>query len=97
MSEVRTNGNWKYFATEADAKSAAQGLGARVRRYDWDGPGWYYVTVYQQRCPRNCCYDSVFHAESGRQRADSIRERMVDFASELKDARSRQRMPVGPT
>ncbi len=85
---VRTNGRWHQFATEAQARLVADGY--RVRHLTWAGAGWYYVTTYEQRCPRNCCYDSVIRFDTAAERAAEVAEGMRELAEELRAARAKR-------
>jgi ribulose 1,5-bisphosphate carboxylase large subunit-like protein len=59
--------------------------GARVRETKWHGPGWYLFSTWQQRCPRNCCYDDCIGTTLA---ADLIEERqheIIEKARALRD------------
>lgn len=48
---------------------------ADVTKGSYDGPGRYRYLSYQQRCPRNCCNDTVHELLTA-----------IAFAKELEDA-----------
>lgn len=84
---VKTNGSWRLFLSETDAKNHRGGV--RILKLNWQGRGWYYVTEYSQRCPRGCCYDSVLEFRSAEERVNEVKEGMKELAEELKDARAK--------
>jgi len=59
----------------------------RVVKIKWDGPGWYFIYHYSQPCPRGCCHDEVFEAQSASDRTCEIQSKMKDLASHLKEAK----------
>lgn len=59
----------------------------RVHRGDYIGPGKYLLLRYSQRCPRNCCYDSVYELLSSRDVVEECKDKMGDLANLLKKAR----------
>jgi hypothetical protein len=61
---------------------------ARVQKGAWAGPGKYMLLSYEQRCPRGCCYDSVYEVLSAADVADDAKDQMRDLAGILKQARS---------
>lgn len=63
---------------------------ARVQIGTYNGPGRYMVLSYQQRCPRNCCYDSVHEVMSVADVVDIIKEEMKELAELLKLARTKE-------
>jgi hypothetical protein len=85
MSECRTNGTWHYLAGKAEFDKVQ--TNHRVKKGDWWGAGWYYVTKYSQRCPRNCCYDAVVETMTAAWRVDEVRDAMRELAEQLKDAK----------
>ena len=74
-----------YYKTKAEIDKSAHG--ARVHRYEWTGPGWYYVKEYQQRCSRGCCYDDVFDAISPQDVVEEISYKMRELAELLRKVR----------
>lgn len=71
--------------TEEELRQKAKGF--RVVKVDWDGPGWYFIYHYSQPCPRGCCFDQVFEAQSASDRANEIQSKMRELASNLKEAK----------
>jgi len=51
VSKCHRDLGWVHFANQKRAEHAA--VGYRVRHVVWDGPGWYHLRSYTQRCPRN--------------------------------------------
>jgi hypothetical protein len=75
--------------TEQELKDAAsKPYFCRVQKINWDGPGWYYIFRYSQRCPRNCCDDDVFEAISAKKRAEDLADEIRKLASQLRDVRT---------
>lgn len=62
----------------------------RVVKVNWDGPGWYLIYHYSQRCPRGCCYDDVFEALSVEDRAYELQSEIRGLASDLSELRKLQ-------
>ena len=89
---TRTNGLWVELKTLDDVDK--QHEHCRVRKGEWRGPGWYYVTHYSQKCPRGCCYDAVCEITFAENRAEEIRCAMRDLAQELSDAKGRASIKV---
>ena len=71
--------------TEEELQEKAEDF--RVVKINWDGPGWYFIYHYSQPCPRGCCHDEVFEAQSAADRAYDIQSKMKDLADDLKEAR----------
>lgn len=48
-----------YFDDERNYEiwARSQSLHCQVKSTRWSGPGWYVISTWQQRCPKNCCYD----------------------------------------
>jgi hypothetical protein len=60
---------------------------ARVQMGAWVGPGRYMLLSYTQRCPRNCCDDSVHEVLTAEEVVAAVREDMQELANVLKEAR----------
>jgi hypothetical protein len=85
-----TNGHWVHFASLEEARVASEKPHHyRVRKIHWEGPGWYYITKYEQRCPRNCCYDDVIKMVSAKARSDEVADEIRELAGQLREARER--------
>lgn len=93
------NGRWVKIENEREFNNVlcygktnpteAEKLGwARVQRGKYDGPEKYYVLQYQQRCPRNCCWDDVVEILTREDVVQEIKESMSDLAIVLKQART---------
>lgn len=61
---------------------------ARVRKGKFIGPGKYLVLQYQQRCPRNCCYDDVVEVLTAKEVIDEVKSEIIDLANLLREART---------
>lgn len=61
---------------------------ARVQRGDYVGPGRYMLLQYDQRCPRNCCYDNVHEVIPAKHVASIIASEIRELAEILKQART---------
>lgn len=70
---------------EEELREKAKGF--RVVKIDWNGPGWYFIYHYSQPCPRGCCHDDVFEAQSASARACEIQDEMRSLADDLREAR----------
>lgn len=84
---VKTDGKWQRFASKAEMEAASKEYD--VWRWEFTEPGWYYVTTGSQRCPRNCCYDSVIKMVKADDRAREVAEGMTQLAGELRGAREK--------
>ncbi len=62
----------KEFRTKEEMEEAAKGND--IQDTNWEGEGYYAVYRYSQRCPRGCCYDSVYETKP-----------LVDHMAELED------------
>lgn len=62
-------------------------LPARCQIGDYIGPGKYLLLRYSQRCPRNCCYDSVYELLSSKDVVEECKDKIGDLANLLKKAR----------
>ncbi len=60
---------------------------ARVRIGKYQGPGRYLVLSYQQRCPRNCCDDSVCEVIPAADITDMAKEKIKELVDLIKEAR----------
>lgn len=60
---------------------------ARVQIGKFTGPGYYLILSYQERCPRNCCYDSVREIIDSKGVALEVKEKITELAGILKNAR----------
>lgn len=54
---------------------------ARVQIGTWVGPGRYLVLQYTQRCPRNCCNDSVCELIPAAEVLERVRQEMIELAN----------------
>jgi hypothetical protein len=63
---------------------------SRVQIGTYDGPGWYKVLSYQQKCPRGCCYDSVHEVIPAADVENEIKDEMKELAWLLKEVREKQ-------
>lgn len=70
---------------------------ARVQMGTWTGPGRYFVLSYTQRCPRNCCDDSVFEVIAACDVAQMVREVIREYAAVLREAKRPIAVADGPT
>ena len=59
-----------------------------VQKGEYVGPGLYMVLRYSQRCPRNCCYESVYKVVPATEVADMAKEEIIKLAEILKKARA---------
>jgi len=71
----------KEFRTEAELEEAASGND--VRKLDWEGEGYYAIYQYGQRCPRGCCYDSVYEARPIADHISDLEAHIEDLSSDL--------------
>lgn len=84
-----TDGRWETFNTEQEVKQrCSHPTFYRVQHIDWAGPGRYYVRTYRQRCPRNCCYESVISIMPKNKRAEELVTAIRELAGELREART---------
>lgn len=88
---VATDGSWVKLNTEQEMNTHGNGSlhSYRVRRKNWQGPGWYYVTTYYQRCPRNCCDDDVIEFTTVKDRIEQIKESRKELLQEYLEARAK--------
>jgi len=63
---------------------------ARVQIGTYEGPGRYLLLSYQQKCPRGCCYDSVYEVLSADDVIKESKEQMREYADLLKQAKGVQ-------
>ncbi len=61
---------------------------ADIQKGKYVGPGLYMVLNYSQRCPRNCCYDSVYEVVPSSEVAEMVKAEMIELAEILKRARN---------
>lgn len=97
MSRRVQNGKWFYVATEEQHKSLKRYgkvvppkpdiWSACVQIGEWVGPGKYMLMSYTQRCPRNCCDDSVFEVLTVNEVIELVRDEMRELAYVLKQAK----------
>lgn len=59
----------------------------RVHRGDYIGPGKYLCLDYIERCPRNCCNNTVRELISSKDVTEECKEQMCELAKLLKKAR----------
>jgi hypothetical protein len=64
---------------------------ARVQIGKYEGPGWYMLLSYAQRCPRNCCDDTVHEVVPAADVAQAAADDMRSLAQVLKDAREKSK------
>lgn len=62
---------------------------SRVQMGTYTGPGRYLVLSYQQRCPRNCCYDSVHEVIAACDVIQTAQEEIRELVDVIKTARGR--------
>jgi len=62
---------------------------SRVQIGNWQGEGRYLLLTYQQRCPRNCCYDNVHELISTKEVREEIKDQMKQLASVLKEIKEK--------
>jgi hypothetical protein len=62
---------------------------SRVQIGEYLGPGRYMVLSYQQRCPRNCCDDSVHEVIPAANVVDMVKDEMRELADLLREARKK--------
>ena len=86
MSRDLMHGTWHRISSKADFDSVQSGC--RVKRGTYSGPGKYWEMVYQKRCPRNCCYDSVSEMLSAKEVLEECKEAAVSLANMMREARS---------
>jgi hypothetical protein len=60
---------------------------ARVQRGVWCGAGKYMLCQYQERCPRNCCYDNVNELIPFSKVASIAVDKMQEYEEILAEAR----------
>lgn len=95
MRQALTDGRWFDVANEKEHANLAacgkltydSGNFARVQMGKYAGPGRYLLLSYQQRCPRNCCYDSVHEVLSAQEVVEETKEQMRELADLLKRAK----------
>ena len=95
MSKNFSEGKWINLTStkeaEERAKKANSGSQADVWKIknNWTGPGKYMELVYQQRCPRGCCYDCAYEIVSADEVAAEVAREIRDLAEILKAARTK--------
>lgn len=72
MNRDILEGRWIELKTEAEFNECFDR--ALVRKGEFNGPGTYKILAYDQRCPRNCCYDDVIEVVSAKQVVDELEE-----------------------
>ena len=60
---------------------------ADVQKGKYAGPGLYMLFNYSQRCPRGCCYDSVYEVMPADEVAEMAKSDMIELAEILQTAR----------
>lgn len=96
MKQNLNNGCWFKITNESEHKMLKKfgnldnryNIGARVQIGTFVGPGKYLVLQYQQRCPRNCCYDSVVEVLTSQEVIDQVKSEIIDLANLLREART---------
>lgn len=95
MRQALTDGRWFDIKNEQEFNNVKR-CGNLIYNPDWQsrvqmgtyaGPGRYLLLSYQERCPRNCCYDSVYELLSAQQVVIESKEQMRELAETLKKAR----------
>lgn len=95
MRQALTDGTWHEVKNEQEFNNVKR-CGRLTYNPDWQarvqigtyaGPGKYLLLSYQERCPRNCCYDSVYEVLSAQQVVTEAKEQMREFAELLKRAK----------
>lgn len=84
-----TSGTWEFLKTKDEIKIVEGYENADVVRGTWSGVGWYYLTWGSQRCPRNCCYDTVLEYESAADHAEAVRQHIQEMAAHLRESRGK--------
>ncbi len=79
---------WVYIDSAETMDKLAEGY--RIRHLEWNEPGWYWNTVYNQKCPRGCCYDHVIKFISATGRVDELKHKIIAMAHELNTARHKE-------
>lgn len=59
---------------------------ARVQIGNYNGPGKYMLLQYQQRCPRNCCYDDVNEVLTPEQVVSEAKKEIRELTELLREA-----------
>jgi hypothetical protein len=95
MGRDLTRGTWFDIASEQEwkqvvayGKKTGDFAASRVRLGDYEGPGKYMLFRYTQRCPRNCCDDTVYELLSASAVQRVVREEIQELAGVLKEARA---------
>ena len=79
------SGKWVTIISESHFEALLQG---RVNKGEYNGNGNYLLLKYQQRCPKNCCYDDVVELISAKDVIYQVKEEIVDLAQILRTARA---------
>ena len=95
MSQPLTEGRWfdvknqkEHSSLKRYGKLEGNELwSARIQRGTYIGPGRYLLLSYEQRCPRNCCDDSVLELLTAQEVVDQCKEQMRELADTLKKAK----------
>ncbi len=86
--DVKTEAQHTYLKRYGELKPPEPASGSyRVQYGKWSGPGKYLFLTYWQRCPRNCCDDSVGEVLSAQEVIEQTREEMRELAQVLKTAK----------
>ena len=80
------DGKWVYFNSKEEIDLMASKSMCRIKIVNWTSIGWYFITNYQQKCPRGCCYDSVIEFTHKSDRMNAIRKEMRNLAGLLRSA-----------
>ena len=81
------NGSWQRIVSEVDHKKILSGH--RIQRGDYKGPGRYMYFYWQQRCPRDCCYDDCAELIPASEVINLVKEQITSLAEVLKEARKK--------
>lgn len=96
MKRNLENGRW--FKVESEIQHSNLKAYGKLEKDDWssdvqvgtyEGEGWYMMISYSKRCPRGCCYDTVYEVIPASQVAEELKEEMIKLADMLKEARNK--------
>lgn len=94
MNRSIKSGHW-FNVTSPEEHTNLKGYGsltpkeygfARVQIGNYSGPGRYMLLQYNQRCPRNCCYDDVNELLTPEEVASEAKKEIIKFTEILKEA-----------
>jgi hypothetical protein len=84
MRNIR-EGRWQHFPSESEYMQCRRRARVQIGRYA--GPGRYFVLRYEERCPRNCCDESVIEILTHDEVAVEVREEIIKLARILRAAK----------